>query len=902
MSSTSDEQAADSRSFPIKGAELALPSLRVAVAVSLAYFTVAIFCINLAGEANNIASLWLPNAIGLVALLRHRPAVWPILLLLQGAADLSANVLMGSTLPVALGVAATDMLEVLLVAAALHWFSGDKPWFISSRWMLVFALASVCATAAAAFLGTGWLFLLGQETAFGATWRIWFLADTLGLIVVTPLLLGWTEKMLRDEFTRSRLLEVGLLTSVIALVAAFAFSQEPTPLSFLMFPFLLLITFRAGLLGATAGVVTLAITAMWLTLHGHRLIPASPGDLGTTVQHIQLMQIYILAAIVSTLPIAVILKQRAALTKQLDTAFNNMARGLSMFDADARLIVCNKLYREFYDLPEELTEPGTPLPEIIGYYLVREADSDLTEAVANGRRWIEDLTRKLARGETPSRIQHLSDGRTLLVTCRPLTGGGWVDVQEDITEKEQFENRIAHMAHHDALTNLPNRVLLKERLEQALAGVRRGEQLAFHLIDLDDFKAVNDTFGHQAGDELLKALAKRLRPVLRGRDTIARMGGDEFAAVQIGIASKEAVTSFAQRLIRTVSKPYHIGSRRIVIGTSVGIALAPADGDSADQLIQAADLALYQAKKMGRGTYCFFEAPLNASMQMRHMLRVGFDDALASGNFEFHYQPIVNLKENRITSAEALIRWRHPERGLILPNEFIPVAEESGHIFRLGEWAINEACTQARKWPDYIKVAVNLSPVQFKERGLTRMIENALSTTGLPASRLIIEITESVLLDHSKENLDTLRELSDYGIGIALDDFGKGYSSLQYLQSFPFNKIKIDHSFIERVTRNDDTIKIIRAIVMLAQSLGMTTTAEGIETIEQLQAVRFEGCDEVQGYFISRPLPAADIEHFFRSGGEVGQRLVSTQGRQENRSKRSASRSQPGRSLARLNR
>ena len=296
------------RSFPIKGAELALPSLRVAIAVSLAYFTVAIFCINLAGEANNIASLWLPNAIGLVALLRHRPAVWPILLLLQGAADLSANVLMGSTLPVALGVAATDMLEVLLVAAALHWFSGDKPWFISSRWMLVFALASVCATAAAAFLGTGWLFLLGQETAFGATWRIWFLADTLGLIVVTPLLLGWTEKMLRDEFTRSRLLEVGLLTSVIALVAAFAFSQEPTPLSFLMFPFLLLITFRAGLLGATAGVVTLAITAMWLTLHGHRLIPASPGDLGTTVQHIQLMQIYILAAVISTLPIAVILK------------------------------------------------------------------------------------------------------------------------------------------------------------------------------------------------------------------------------------------------------------------------------------------------------------------------------------------------------------------------------------------------------------------------------------------------------------------------------------------------------------------------------------------------------------------------------------------------------------------
>jgi integral membrane sensor domain MASE1 len=240
--STSNEQAVDPRSFPIKGAELALPSLRVAIAVSLAYFTAAIFCINLAGEANNIASLWLPNAIGLVALLRHRPAVWPILLLLQGIADLSANVLMGSTLPAALGVAAADMLEVLLVAAALHWSSDDKPWFISPRWMLVFAVASVCATAAAAFLGTGWLFLLGQETAFDATWRIWFVADTLGLIVVTPLLLSWTEKTLKDEFTWSRLLEVGLLISIMALIIAFAFSLKPGSLSFLVFPFLMIIT------------------------------------------------------------------------------------------------------------------------------------------------------------------------------------------------------------------------------------------------------------------------------------------------------------------------------------------------------------------------------------------------------------------------------------------------------------------------------------------------------------------------------------------------------------------------------------------------------------------------------------------------------------------------------------
>jgi len=548
---------------------------------------------------------------------------------------------------------------------------------------------------------------------------------------------------------------------------------------------------------------------------------------------------------------------------QLDTALNNMARGLSMFDAQARLIACNKLYREIYDLPEELTQPGTPLSEIIRYHTKRETGRDSREDIENQRKWIENHVARLARGETFSHTQHLKNGRTVLVTNQPLPNGGWVDLQEDVTERERFEAMIAHMAHHDALTDLPNRVLLDERLKLGLARVRRGERLAFYLLDLDDFKAINDTLGHPIGDELLKAVAERLRGALRETDTIARMGGDEFAVVQVGIATEKEVSSSAQRLIDAVSDPHDIGGHNIRVGASIGVALAPADGDTVDQLIRNADLALYRAKELGRGRFCFFENELNERMLARQTQGADLRKALAAGEIDLHYQPIVNLERYQMTGVEALMRWHHPERGLILPGEFIPVAEETGLIVPLGEWAIRQACAQAMAWPDRIKVAVNLSPLQLKQPGLVTVIANALGASGLPAPRLEAEITESVLLDDTEANLATLRQLRELGVRIVLDDFGTGYSSLRYLQSFPFDKIKIDQSFIRNVAVNDDTLKIVRAIVMLARSLGMTTTAEGVETKEQLDAVRFEGCDEVQGYLIAKPIPADDIERLY---------------------------------------
>jgi diguanylate cyclase (GGDEF)-like protein/PAS domain S-box-containing protein len=559
---------------------------------------------------------------------------------------------------------------------------------------------------------------------------------------------------------------------------------------------------------------------------------------------------------------------------QLETALNNMARGLSMFDAEARLITCNELYRQLYDLPEELTRPGTPIAEIVRFHRKRETGRDSKEDVASERKWIENHLAKLARGISLSDTQHLQCGRTVLITTQPLPNGGWVDLQEDVTEKERLEAKIAHMALHDALTDLPNRVLLDERLALELARVRRGEKLALHLLDLDQFKAVNDTLGHPIGDELLTAVAGRLRGTLRDVDMIARMGGDEFVVVQVGIGAQEDVVGFARRLIDAVSEPFDIEGHQIMVGMSIGIALAPTDGDTADQLIRNADLALYRAKEQGRRTYCFFEKELNERVRVRQALMADLHKALAAGQIELHYQPIVDLEQYQMTGVEALMRWHHPERGLIPPCEFIPMAEESGLIVPLGDWAIRQACAQVAAWPDRIKVALNLSPVQLKRPGLVQTVLGALAASGLPADRLELEVTETVLLEETDTTLAILHQLRGAGVRIVMDDFGTGYSSLNYLSKFPFDKIKIDHTFINKITVNVVALKIVRAIVQLARSLGMTTTAEGVETKEQLDAVRFEGCDEIQGYFICRPQLAQDIERRYLPRSGVHRKLV----------------------------
>ncbi len=441
----------------------------------------------------------------------------------------------------------------------------------------------------------------------------------------------------------------------------------------------------------------------------------------------------------------------------------------------------------------------------------------------------------------------------------------------DVTERKNAEARIAYMAHHDALTDLPNRVLFHERLNELLGRVRRnGESLAVHCLDLDHFKGVNDTLGHPIGDELLKAVARRLGKSLRDSDMVARLGGDEFAVVQFPLAGPQDASTLAMTLIEIVSKPYEVHGHEFVVGASIGIALAPDDGSEADVLLRNADMALYRAKAEGRGTAHFFEPEMDRRIQARRVLELDLRKAFANGEFELFYQPLINLNANAISGFEALLRWRHAERGMIAPAEFIPLAEEIGLIVPLGEWVLRKACSEAMGWPRELKVAVNLSPAQFRSRGVVKAVLTALAYSRLSPDRLELEITESVLLGETEANLATLHQLREIGVRISMDDFGTGYSSLSYLRCFPFDKIKIDRSFVSELAERPDCVAIIRAVAGLGTSLGIATTAEGIETREQLDRVRAEGCTEVQGYLFSPPLPAS----------ELGQLIAATQERE----------------------
>jgi diguanylate cyclase (GGDEF)-like protein/PAS domain S-box-containing protein len=487
------------------------------------------------------------------------------------------------------------------------------------------------------------------------------------------------------------------------------------------------------------------------------------------------------------------------------------------------------------------------------------------------------ILERIARGEHVDNYETVrvcKDGRTILVslTISPVKNAqgriiGASKIATDITERRLLEEerrlaelRIGHMARHDALTELPNRVFLRERLEEELAYLARGRQLAVLCLELDDFKSVNDTLGHSIGDTLLKAAAKRLRDCLRDNAFIARLGGDEFAVIQTKLERQIEAALLAQRLRdEMVRAPFELNGHSILADISVGIAFALDDGANADQLLKSANIALRAAKCEGRGTIRHFEREMDLRIKARRALEDDLGKALVNGEFELYYQPIVNLQDNKISGCEALLRWHHPRRGMIWPAEFVPVAEDTGLMMPIGQWVLQQACTDAAAWPGEIKVAVNVSPMQLRNEAWALTVVKALEASGLPPHRLELEITESVLIQDAGATLHALHQLRDLGVRIAIDDFGTGYSSLSYLLRFPFDKIKIDRSFIDDLSSSVGCLKIVHAVASLANSLDMIATAEGVETEQQLQIIRAAGCTEMQGHLFSSPKTAREI-------------------------------------------
>ncbi len=539
---------------------------------------------------------------------------------------------------------------------------------------------------------------------------------------------------------------------------------------------------------------------------------------------------------------------------RMEGTIDSIGHALSVYDRDWKLVYCNKQFLDLYRLPKRLGKRGTTFEAILRG---RVAGGSYIGDSPEG--YIEERMGFVEKRLSSTDVITLNSGQIVAITHLPLSDGGWVSTHKDITEYSHLQEELAHRAYHDSLTGLPNRHMLHQRLADRVAEAAGLGSFAVLLLDLDGFKAINDTLGHAAGDQLLKEVATRLDAVVGSKGMAARMGGDEFAVVlDMGTSGRDAHL-LAVELIEAAHRPIHVDGQPCDITFSIGIAVAPGDGNSPDTLLKNADLALYAAKKERRGSYRFFEPAMDKAMRDRRQLERDLALALERGQLELYYQPILNLKRQVICGFEALLRWHHPEEGMISPARFIPVAEETGLIVPIGEWALREAIAEAAHWPPGIRIAINVSSIQFQRGNVVATVMNALGTAGLAPERVEIEITESVFFENNVANLDALRQLHALGLKIALDDFGTGYSAMSYLLSYPFDKIKIDGSFVRASDNAAGAQAIVRAIAEIGHRMGIVTTAEGIETPGQLRSVHAAGYTEAQGYLIARPMPADQV-------------------------------------------
>ena len=542
-----------------------------------------------------------------------------------------------------------------------------------------------------------------------------------------------------------------------------------------------------------------------------------------------------------------------------ESALHHLPVGLSMFDGEQRLIMCNPAYRRLYDLSEELACAGASFSDIVLNYVRREGGDDERIRLDGARNWITEHLSKFKLGNIFTETVHLSDGRSIFKRVSPIIGGGWVDIQEDVTAVRQSGEKLEWLARHDALTGIANRFQFLQRLERQFECYDPRLGFALHWIDLDHFKEINDHYGHQVGDGYLKSVAHRLATSLRAGDLVGRLGGDEFAILQVGGGRKELAEQFAARVLKTISQPHDVLGHKFNANASIGIALAPQHGQDPDQLFSRADTALYYAKSHGRGTAVVYEPACIENASAPNPLKAELQQAVERDELVLHYQPIVDLRAQEVSSFEALMRWKHPSRGMIPPSEFIGLAEETRLIVPMGAWALRRACMDAKTWPDTVNVSVNLSAVQIENCDLYEVVIETLEVTGLEPHRLQLEITETAFMRDRERTQTMLRKLHELGITIALDDFGTGFATLNYLRSFPFKKIKIDRSFVHEVSQHHESLAIVRSVADLASELDIRSVAEGVETGADLAAVRLAGYDEAQGFYFSLPVPARAV-------------------------------------------
>jgi len=852
------------------------------------YYLTALLGLSLAFEQANTSPVWPPTGIAIAALLHFGLRVWPGIFL--GA--LIANLVSGTSVEVSIAIAVGNTLEGIVAYFLIHRFVGENP-FLSINQIVKFVFIVILATMLSASIGVTSLVLgnIIQWEKFTLLWSTWWLGDVVGALVVTPFVLqcftsksrDWLSFLTLDAFM---ILIITFVSTAFVFSHWSPFSQEHYPLSFIYLPIAIWVAYRLNQLGVTLFIVTIASFAICGTLLGY-----GPFVRLSANESLLLLQGFMGVMMMTTLILWITVNdskqanqkladRKKQLTQKvqrqtgdLETAadelklaesvFNESVQSIMITDKDANILRVN---------PAFVKTTGYTADEVLGKNprLLKSGRHDICfyrdmwNSLISKHYWEGEIWDKRKNGEvfpTWQTITSVAEEQSEVIQ--------YISIFSDISEKKTSEERIYHLAHYDNLTNLRNRAAFHEQLEIAIAYANRQQyQLAVLYLDLDNFKIINDASGHPVGDLLLQHFARRLENTVRDEDTIARLGGDEFVILIVDVHNNQDAALVAQKILHEMEKPILLDHTEVVVTGSIGISTYPEDGVDADTLLKNADVAMYKAKEKGRNTFQFFTAKMNEQAEERLLLENDMRRALVNEEFLLHYQPQLDLNSGEIIGCEALVRWRHPERGLIGPDVFIPIAEESGLIRELGRWVLQTACEQQHRWqekhPSSLTVAVNISSRQFLSQHLILEIKQIIEAASIKPNHLELELTESIIMDYVEENILILQQLHDMGVKLAVDDFGTGYSSMAYLKRFPIDKLKIDQGFVRDIATDPDDAAIVKAITLLAQSLNIKVIAEGVETVEQLDYLTEIGCDEMQGFYFSRPVPTEEFEALIR--------------------------------------